>query len=153
MSFSGNTTKESTTTVMNDGWWPDLSIADFEKRYRLPSDYEEMILVDGLQLGMAWANKQLKSWREGLTEFDYENLAAVPSDSLGGESVKLIHYRRAVYCHAKAFLLNQFSTINRREAARNEARESDETESTFLAHAQHAIASFKDESSVTVGLI
>lgn len=153
MSFSGNSNENSTATVNNDGWWPDFTVADFQSRYRLPSGYAEGVLIDGLQIGMAWANIQLRNWRADLAGFEYANLNDVPADKLGEESILLVHYRRAVYSHAKAYLLQQFPTINRRESANNEARESEETESKFLEYAQQAIADLQGVGRATVVLI
>lgn len=151
MSFSGKSNATSTTIVQNDGWWPDLSVATFQQRYRLPRDYAEIVLVDGLQIAMAWANAQLAEWRA--THPEALSLEEVDSPQLGGEPVALIHYRRAVFSYAKAYLLQQFPTINRRDAASNDALESEETEGTFLEYAQHALASMRGLSMVTVELI
>ncbi|MBI9080279.1 MAG: head completion/stabilization protein [Pseudodesulfovibrio sp.] len=153
MSFSGNSNADSTTTVSNDGWWPDLGVAEFQSRYRMPKEYAEKVLIDGLQIGMAWANEQLEAWRVEQEATGSANLAAVESPKLGNESLKLIHYRRAVFSHAKAYLLQQFPTINRREASGNEARESDDTEDKFLEYAQAAIASFLGKGFITAELI
>ncbi|MCJ2164650.1 MULTISPECIES: head completion/stabilization protein [unclassified Pseudodesulfovibrio] len=150
MSFSGNATQESTTIVTNDGWWPNLSIAKFQESYRMPMEYPEGMLVDGLVLAMAWANKELAAWRSAS---DSETFEAVHNSKLNGESLLLVYYRKAVFCHAKAFLLQQYPTIDRREAASNEAKESAETEGKFLEYAQQAIADFLGVGRVTVELI
>jgi len=154
MSFSGKTNEESTATVSNDGWWPDFPVADFQKRYRMPAEYAEELLIDGLQIGIAWANKELKAWKALQTAEGYESLKAVPcDDQLGDESMYLIHYRRAAYSHAKGYLLQHYPTVNRREAANNEAKESEDTESKFYEFAQQAVADIKGESRVTAVLI
>jgi len=151
MSFTGKSNATSTTIVSNDGWWPDMAVADFQERYRMPRDYVEPVLVDGLQIAMAWANEQLVGWRSAHPAA--ASLEAVDAPQLGGEPLPLLHYRRAVFSYAKAYLLQQFPTINRRDAAGNEARESEETEGTFLEYAQQAVAALRGESLVTVELI
>ncbi len=151
--FSGHTNEDSTTTITNDGWWPDMSVSEFQESYRMPKEYAEKVMVDGLVLAMAWANKQLAAWRAELAEFNYADLVAVPSSELGTDSLLVIYYRRAVFSHAKAYLLTQYPTINRRESANNEARESEETEKKFMEYAQQAIADFTGVGRVTVELI
>ena len=154
MSFSGNATKSSTTLVINDGWWPDLAVAKFQSTYRMPTEYAEGMLVDGLVLAMAWANKELSAWRVSIEAAGtVEALDAVPASQLAGESLLIVQYRKAVFCHAKSFLLQQYPTVNRREAANNEARESETTEDKFLEYAQQAIADFLGVGRVTVALI
>jgi hypothetical protein len=154
MSFSGQVTTNSTTIVSNDGWWPDLGVADFQARYRLPQDYAEEVLVDGLQLAMAWANRQLSTWRATDTAaVAAANLDAVDAPQLGDESVLLIHYRRAVFSHAKAYAMRQFPTIDRRDTANNEAKEGPDTEAKFLEYAQQAIADFLGVGRICVELL
>lgn len=153
MGFSGKSNEASTATVTNDGWWPDFSVADFQKRYRMPTEYAESLLIDGLQIGVAWANKELKAWKATQFGDGYAALDDVPCDKLGDESMHLINYRRAVYSHAKGYLLTQYATVDRREAANNEAKESEETESKFYEFAQQAVADILDECRVTAVLI
>ncbi|WP_419787322.1 head completion/stabilization protein [Pseudodesulfovibrio sp.] len=154
MSFSGKANAESTTVVKNDGWWPDFPVADFQERYRMPAEYAEKLLVDGLQTGMAWANKELKFWKALHADNGCASLEAVPCEErLGDETVFLVHYRRAVYSHAKGFLLQQYPTVDRRESANNEARESQKTESKFYEFAQQAVADIRGENRITAVLI
>ena len=47
MSFSGKPTTLVDLTIENDGFWPDLSVAEFQKSYRLPAEYlGEMLAAD-----------------------------------------------------------------------------------------------------------
>lgn len=154
MSFSGKTNEQSTTEIKNDGWWPDFIVGDFQGRYRLPPEYAETLLVDGLQIGMAWANRQLAEWKAARKAEGHADLDAVPcEDRLGDASLNLVYYRRAVYSHAKGYLLQQYPTVNRRPEANNEARESEDTESKFYEYAQQAIADFLGVCRVTAVLI
>lgn len=152
-SFSGHTAEPSTTVVQNDGWWPVLPLAALEAIYRLPEEYAEATLVEAVQLAMAWTNEQLASWKADQVEADYASMDAVPCDSLGETSLHFLHYRRAVFSYAKAYLLEQFPTINRRDAAVSNGKEDEDTAETFLAFATRAVADFLKRPSVTVELI
>ena len=46
MSFSGNPTKFADQAIGNDGFWPELSVAEFQKAYRLPGEYLVELLAD-----------------------------------------------------------------------------------------------------------
>ena len=142
MSFSGLPDHAVDSTVTNDGFWPDLNTGDFQTNYRLPAEYEQAMVEDHLQLAMAWANQTLRKWKTEQQAAGHHSMESVPSDEIGGEKLTLIHYRRAVFCHAKALLLQQFATTDRREAANNEAKESEETEDKFLEFSRHAITDF-----------
>jgi hypothetical protein len=153
MSFSGNDTQTSPTVVSNAQWWPSLAVADFQTRYRLPREYAEGVLVDGLQIGMIWANMALASWQAEQEAAGHASLSDVPCMEIGGEPSLVSSYRRAVMSYAKAYLMQQFPTINRREAANNEARESEATEDKFREYASQALAQVLGVPSIAAELI
>ncbi|MFP3499126.1 head completion/stabilization protein, partial [Pseudomonas sp. SIMBA_059] len=63
----------------------------------------------------------LAAWRDaGIT-----CLADAPADQLDGESVRLQHYRRAVYCLAKATLIERYRDY---DTTGDGARRADELE-------------------------
>ena len=133
MSFSAVSTGLSSLVVAGDGWWPDLPVADFQQTYRLPQEYADVLLQDHLELAAIWAQRQLEEWRQQREPEGCTALASVPKGAL-----RL--YQRAVFCHAKALLLAQFATVERREAAKNDAKESPDIYRQFYAWAQDAIA-------------
>lgn len=157
MSFSGIDSIESTKVITNDGFWPDMGVGDFQRVYRLPEDYAEDLLADHLMLGMLWANKEVAEWKTTQQAAGYATLQDVPEDVQGGSIGKgtavRLHYIRAVSCYAKAILLEQYPTINRREAAKHEAAESKETHERFMVQAQNAIDDLMGRSRCNVELI
>lgn len=146
MSFSAISTGPSTLIVAGDGWWPDLPVADFQQAYRLPQEYADVLLQDHLELAALWAQRQLAGWRAQLEAEGGASLAEIPGKAL-------LLYRRAVFCHAKALLLAQFATVERREAARNDAKESPDMSRQFYAWSQDAIADILGRSRVNVALV
>ena len=139
MSFNGLPEQDVEGTVANDGWWPDLELGDFQKRYRLPVEFSREMVEESIQLGMLRVNDQLREWRE---EQLGSSLAEVPGEQMGDLPRYQILYSRAVFCHAKALLLKQFATVNRRDAAKHEGMESEESEEKFLEFARDAVADF-----------
>ncbi|WP_032681196.1 head completion/stabilization protein, partial [Pseudomonas syringae] len=59
MSFSGRSGIFVEQSVLNDGFWPDLSIAEFQKGYRLPAEYLVDLLVADLTTAMVEVNADL----------------------------------------------------------------------------------------------
>lgn len=153
MSFSGIPEIPQDMSVQNDGWFPDLSVSEFQNIYRLPADYHADLIADHLKLAMAWANRQLADWKADREAEGVTGLAEHPGLRLGGEPVVCLHYRRAVFAEAKALLLRQFATVNRRAAAENEAKEGEETEDRFHQYAELALADLIGRPRVTVALI
>ena len=146
MSFSAVSTGLSALIVSGDGWWPDLPVAEFQQAYRLPQEYADVLLQDHLELAALWAQRQLEGWRQQQEAEGCTALAGVPRGAL-----RL--YRRAVFCHAKALLLAQFATVERREAAKNDAKESPDLYRQFYAWAQDAIADILSRPRADVALL
>lgn len=151
MSFNALPRAKATTVLQGDGWYPDIPVAEFVESYRLPAEFGEGLLSDHLALAVLWTRKQLVAWRAEREAAGILILADVSVTGVPGGAALL--YRRAVFCHAKALLLGQFATIDRREAARNEAKEGTETADRFFAWAQNAITDLLGQGRTDVALI
>lgn len=145
MSFNAAPNSLSTAIVPGNGWYPDLPVADFQRLYRLPQEYAADLAEDHLALAALWAQRQLTLWQAAQEAAGTGRLDALPGAAL--------LYRRAVFCHAKALLLGQFATVERREAAKNEAKEGPETAAMFYAWAQDAIADLLGRGRIDVELV
>lgn len=71
----------------------------------------------------------------------------------GVPGASLVVYQRAVFCQAKGMLLAQFRTVERREAANNDAKEGRETADVFFAFAHDALADLLGAGRVDIALI
>ena len=153
MSFSGNPSKFVEQQIENDGFWPDLSLAEFQKAYRLPGEYLVETLVDGLISAMTEVNTDLAKckakWQvAGVTSLNSADPMVLPERTFQAQT-----YKRAVYNRAKASLLTQFATITRRESAENTGKELPERAETFLAFSQQAIRSLQGRGRITAVLL
>lgn len=151
MSFNALPRTPATTVLQGDGWYPDIPVAEFVDSYRLPAEFGESLLSDHLSLAVLWTRRQLSSWRAEREAAGVAKLVDVSLTGVTGGAALL--YRRAVFCHAKALLLGQFATVDRREAARNEAKEGAETSAQFYAWAQNAVTDLLGQGRTDVALI
>lgn len=143
-------------TIENNGFWPNLSLAEYQKAYRLPGEYLSETLVTQLFMAMGEVNADLARVEAALKEAGVLNLEAMadPMTVQGwGYSFKLGLYKRAVYCRAKATALNDFATIGRREVAENTGKEAPERTETFLAYSQQAIRTLQGRGRMTAALL
>ncbi|MBK0058252.1 head completion/stabilization protein [Pseudomonas sp. S44] len=152
MSFSGKPATVVEQTIENNGFWPDLSLAEYQKAYRLPGEYLSDVLVTQLELAMAEANQDLRklanSWKSlGITE-----VATADPLLLEERAFKVKLYKRAVYCRAKATALTDYATVTRREVAENTGKEAPERADQYLAFSQQAIRALQGRSRITVSL-
>ncbi|ORL70306.1 head protein [Pseudomonas putida] len=153
MSFSGKPTTVVEQTIENNGFWPDLSLAEYQKAYRLPGEYLSEVLVTQLELAMGEVNADLKklmaSWQSiGITE-----VATADPLLLEERAYKVKLYKRAVYCRAKATALTDFATVTRREVAENTGKEAPERADTYLAFSQQAVRALQGRSRITAALL
>jgi hypothetical protein len=153
MSFSGKPTTFVEQAIENDGFWPDLSVAEFQKGYRLPAEYLVDMLVTDLTMAMIEVNhdlaKRKSQWQNvGVTTVESADTTVLPE-----RTFHVATYKRAVYCRAKASLLTQFATVTRRESAENTGKELPERGETFLEFSQQAVRSLQGRGRITAALL
>jgi hypothetical protein len=145
MSLTGKPALTTAAAVTNDGFWPNLTLADLMNNYRIPSEYADGVIQTGLSLALINVNQKLASVKAKLILDGYATLAAYTTahpEALNGKQVLEELYKHAVYARAKAGLLMQFAAINRRPQAENQAKEGDDMETYWLDESQAAIAEF-----------
>ena len=156
MSFSGKPTTLVDQDIENDGFWPDLSVSEFQKGYRLPAEYLVDMLVTDLHTAMIEVNTDLDAVRSILQASGVSNLEAAAGGVTTVEwayAYKVSLYKRAVYCRAKASLLTQFATVSRRDSAENLGKEAPERKETFLEFSQQAVRSLQGRGRITAVLL
>ncbi|WP_339538378.1 head completion/stabilization protein [Pseudomonas sp. RA_15y_Pfl2_54] len=153
MSFSGNPTTFVEQAIENDGFWPNLSVSEFQKGYRLPAEYLVEMLVTDLNTAMIEVNRDLvkrkSQWQKvGVTTVESADTTVLPERTFHAAT-----YKRAVYCRAKASLLTQFATVSRRESAENIGKELPERGETFLEFSQQAVRVLQGRGRITAVLL
>lgn len=153
MSFSGKPTTLIDQLITNDGFWPDLDLAEFQRGYRLPAEFLVELLVDGITQAIGEVNMDLAKRKADWQAVGIHNVANADPMLLAERTFMAASYKRAVYCRAKAYLLAQFATVNRRDTATNWAKESPQTHDQFLCFSQQAVRLIQGRSRVTAELI
>jgi hypothetical protein len=156
MSFSGKPTSFVEQTIENDGFWPNLSLAEFQKQQRLPAEYLVELLTSALNISMAEVNTDLAGVKATLQAAGVSNLEAAAGVSTASGLAyahKVMLYKHAVYSRAKASALTQFATVNRRESAENTGKEAPERSETFLAFSQQAVRLLQGRGRISAELL
>lgn len=153
MSLTGKPQLTTNAPIINDGFWPILIVGELVSKYRIPPEYDDGVIGLGLSLGVVRVNRQLARAKAQCLDpviVDGSNVvpptygslvafAAAHSEKIDGEEVIVKEYKHACYSMAKAFLLQQFNSMNRRTQAENVKKESPDTEDYWLNQAQWAI--------------
>ena len=153
MSFSGKPTTFVEQAIENDGFWPDLSVAEFQKGYRLPAEYLVEMLAADMNMAMIEVNTDLAKLKARWQGAGVSNVESADTTVLPERTFQAATYKRAVYSRAKASLLTQFATVNRRESAENVGKELPERSETFLAFSQAAVRSLQGRGRITAALL
>ena len=76
MSFSGKPTTFVEQTIENDGFWPDLSVSEFQKEQRLPAEYLVELLGGDMTMAMIEVNGDLAKCKARWQAFGINNVEA-----------------------------------------------------------------------------
>jgi hypothetical protein len=153
MSFSGKPTTFVDQAIENDGFWPNLSLAEFQKGYRLPAEYLVDMLATDLTTAMIEVNTDLAKLKARWSAVGVSSVESADPMVLPERTFQAATYKRAVYTRAKASLLTQFATVTRRESAENTGKELPERSETFLAFSQAAVRSLQGRGRITAALL
>jgi len=88
-------------TIANDGFFPDIDMAAM----RLDGTVTDARLRLAIVAAMLFVNRALTVWRAAQSA---STLATVSATQIDGDSRLLALYRRAVYCTAKADLIERY---------------------------------------------
>lgn len=139
MSFTGKSQAFMDTSLVNDGFFPDISLGELQQVYRVPAEYKQELVEHHTRLAMADCNEQLAVKKAEWQLLGHESLADVSNQELGGQRAKVDQYKRAVFCRAMGLMVLAFATLNRREQAENLAKESPDTFQDYMAESGRAI--------------
>lgn len=155
MSFTGFSDQvDPSKTISNMPFWPDLNLYEFQENYRLPAEYRESMLEDRLKLAMVWANTQLSAWKAEQETAGAASLGEVPvvgAPAWGSPLVLL--YVRAVSCHAKALLLDDYATAMRKSDAVSDVKESGDTVEKWHRFAVDALNDLQNKPKIHAELL
>jgi hypothetical protein len=153
MSFSGKPTVLVDERVENDGFWPNLTVAEFQKGYRLPAEYLVDMLVAELTTAMVEVNTDLATCKARWQGAGVSSVESADTTVLPERTYKVALYKRAVYTRAKATLLTQFATVARRDVAENTGKALPERGEVFLEFSQQAVRALQGRGRITAVLL
>lgn len=139
MSFTGKPDTYLNTEITNDGFYPDIKLGELQRFYRVPTEYKQDLVEHHMRLAISDCNQQLAVKKAEWNVQGFTMLEQVDEMQIGDELAHVEQYKRAVFCRAVGLMVMAFATLNRREVAENQAKESDETIQYFLAQSGRAI--------------
>ncbi|WP_061943031.1 head completion/stabilization protein [Collimonas pratensis] len=144
------------SVVENDGWYMDIQLSQMRDAERLDGTVTEVRLRQAVVAAILHVNNELRDWKLEQIAAGYTSLAAVPADRVDRESVNISHYRRAVYCWAKADLTERYRDFDSTASSLNDKKTMDvldDAPSDQRRNAHWAITNIIGRSHMTVELI
>ncbi|WP_158683054.1 head completion/stabilization protein [Shewanella sp. WE21] len=138
--------------VMNDGFFPNVSIADFQRECRIPPEYNPSQQRNMIISAIAGINIELVSFRQRSMSQGYQQMADI-GPRIGGQSAHVSSYLQAVHHRAKASLLVHFATLERRKEAESLGKEGRETHTSLMALSQMAVRNILGMTVASVKLL
>lgn len=114
------------TLVANDGFFPDVDLTDLRDTQRLDGTVTAQRLQAEVVAAIIAVNAQLAPWRservaEGYTTLDaIDAIAGKLVPKIGGKSLLVHLYNRAVYCVAHAVLIERYRNFDATASARKD---------------------------------
>ncbi|MBU9365460.1 head completion/stabilization protein [Burkholderia multivorans] len=139
--------------IANDAFYPDVSLEHARDTMRLDGSVTDARLRHELLAAIASVNDELRTARTAWRDAGFARLADVPADQLDGESVLLQHYRRAVYCLAKATLIERYRDYDTTADGARRADDLEPQSDELRRDARWAISDIVGRPRVTVELI
>lgn len=157
-SFLASTPAEPTSlddpqgTIENDGWFPDIDVNKAIHAMRLDGTVTPVRLREALVASIISVNRQLQGWQLQQAG-SYTTMAEIPAPSVDGVKTLISLYHRAVYCTAKADLIERYRDFDTTSEGNKKTDLLDPSIEEQRRNAQWAIADIKGETRVTVELI
>lgn len=150
--FNGRPLDYQHEKIINDGFWPDLDLADFQKQRSLPPDIDANTQAQALLTAAASVNRQLQTIQNKYIADGIASAADVPGIHLdGGGNALVAQYRVAVFARAKAELLGEFAALGRR--ATHPGQEAAETRYSLLTESSQAVRGVLGLGRATVAIL
>jgi hypothetical protein len=148
-----STPADEETDITNTPFFPAISPADCRLVIRLEQNITAERLRAALVNAIMHINTTLDSWKNEQIAGGFSTLDDIEAEEIDGTSINLQHYKRAVYFHAKAELIDQYLDADVTASGVQRAEEKGETADDYRRGSILAIRSILGRPQSTVELI
>lgn len=144
---------EPETSIVNDGFFPNIEPAAVREAARIPTSITPARLRAAILGALLTLKGDLRGYKAGQITAGHARLDDVPADELDGQSELLIMYQRAVALYAKAELIERHRDFDTTSAGGNDAQELTPTIGELRRDALHAVRDILGKPRTTIDLI
>ncbi|OLU22468.1 head completion/stabilization protein [Pseudomonas sp. PA15(2017)] len=139
--------------ITNDGFWPDIDIADLRDAQRINSNVTDARLETAVVNAMVTANRELVARKLRYQAQGHTSLEAVPADQIGERSILAILYQRAIYSATSAELAERYRSFDATNSGAAKAEEETPTIDDYRRDSRFALRDLLGVSRTTVELL
>jgi len=152
--FSGKTEDYLNTVITNNGFYPNVVLGDFQRDYNIPAKYEIETVTNKILLAMVNINDQLAVIQDDWELDGATTLAEVDTTEHNGVNKMEMHYIQAVFSRAKALLIPEFASLNRKDSAMSLDESTIDLAAPWKTLSNRAVRKLKGiETTITVELL
>lgn len=140
-------------TLTNDGFWPDIDLADLRDAQRIASSVTNGRLETAVVAAMISVNRELSTRKLRYQAEGHNHLDAVPAEKIAELSVLTHLYRRAVYSAASAEVAERYRSFDATNSGAAKAEEEEPTVDDYRRDSRFAIRDLLGISRTTVELL
>ncbi|MGD8174780.1 head completion/stabilization protein [Marinimicrobium sp. ARAG 43.8] len=145
--------EEADKTLANHSFFPEISVLAFRRAMRVDTVTTSERAEHALEAAMLEANNRLWNWVMACKANGVDSLKDVPSQRGQPEGAAERLYQRAVYCLAKANVVERYRDYDTTREGHGKATELEPVADDYRRDAAWAINDLMGESRTTVELI
>lgn len=138
-SFIANTPAPVQPPLINNGFWPDVSVQEFEKAHRIDESFDAAKRSARLEQAMRLTNAELHQQFCDWVRMGYANLAAVPQEEHGDKKALVEAYKTAVFAKAMELMSNRYRATDTTLHALPRAEAQEKVADQYLIEYREAI--------------
>ena len=139
--------------ITNIPFFPNIRLSQVREVQRLDGTVTPPRLRHAVVEAMASANAELANWADQQKSRGVRSLDAVPAEVIGGGSIHVMRYCRAVYCFAAANLVERLRHFDSTHKGHDDADKLEMNIGELLRDARHALNDIMGKTRCTVALL
>lgn len=149
--FNGRQVDFDDTVITNNGFWCDISVAEFQQQRGIPLQIPVELIKSSLVYAMQSIELDLAEITQQYQQNGIQSVNEITGTLINNENKQQALYKKAVFARAKHDLLPEFTTLSAREI--HEKRDVIAEQKQLLAEATFAIRTLKGKKRGGVWLI
>ncbi|SKA81228.1 Phage head completion protein (GPL) [Thiothrix eikelboomii] len=138
-SFIANTPAIIQHPIINNGFWPDVSVQEFEKAYRIDESFDATKRLARLEQALRLTNAELHQQFCAWSRMGYATLEDVPQEEQGDKKVLIESYKTAVFAKAMELMSNRYRATDTTMHALPRAEAQEKVADQYLIEYREAI--------------